>query len=371
MAFTDRLRALSRNQKILAGAGLAVVLVAALAIAGGGDEPEAVTTTTTTTTQPTTTTTEPPVAPLTGVPQDDASMRERPALVVKVDNVPAAFALQEGIESADVVYVEQVEQGATRMAVIFQSRDDTVGPVRSARTTDIEIASALNMPYFAYSGANGGVLRLVREGPMIDMGVDRAEATAVYSRNQRGRGLHRFFLPTAEVYEAGREGAGTPPELFTWRSGGSRATGETVAGVQIGYGGGAATVVRYEWNGDGWARTQNGRDHVMADTGVRVAPANVIVQFVEYRPSGFVDVTGASSPEAALIGEGDAWVFIDGRLIRGRWSRPTRDHVTSYLDAGGNPIGLTPGQTFVELAPGAGSATVIEPPAPTTTRPSP
>lgn len=367
MPFAERLRALSRNQKILIATGTAVVVAVLAVVLTSGGGGEAATTTTTTTTEATTTTTLPPVAPLTGVPQANEARRSRPALVVKVDNVPAAFPLQEGIDNADIVYVEQVEHGATRMAVVFHSEDDTVGPVRSARTSDIAISAPLNNPLFAYSGANGGVLRLVRNGPMIDMGIDRAEATPVYTRNQRGSGLHRFFLPTDELYDAARDGAGTPPQVFAYRAEGVDPAGEPAAGVQIGYGGGAATVVRYEWDGAGWKRNQNGQPHVMADSEVQIAPENVIVQFIQYRSSGFRDVTGAVSPEAVLEGEGEAWVFTGGTLIRGRWSRPSRDQVTSYTHAAGNPIGLTPGQTFVELAPGAGSASVIEPPATSTT----
>jgi hypothetical protein len=360
-AFMDRLRALSRNQKILIGVGIAVVVVliaVVVAGAGGGGKEEAATTTTSTT-RPTTTTstTAPPVAPLTGVPEADAAKRSRPALIVKVDNVPKAFPLQEGVDNADIVFVEEVENGATRMAVVFQSKDDTVGPVRSARTSDLEIAGNMNMPYFSYSGANGGVLRLVRNGPMIDMGIDQSAATGVYTRNQRGSGLHRFFIPTNEMYEAGREGAGTPPQLFTYRAEGEAATGEPAGGIQIGYAGGSATSVKYEWNASsgGWDRAQNGAAHVMADTKARISPKNVVVQFTPYTASDFVDVTGSRSPEAELVGEGEAWVFTDGKLVRGRWSRPTRDAVTGFTDAGGKPIALTPGQTFVELVPAPGS----------------
>jgi hypothetical protein len=355
------LASLNKNQKIMIGAGIGVVvlLVLALVVFGGGgseaDEAEA--TTTTSTTEATTTTTEPPVAPLTGVPTSDEARRTRPALIVKVDNVPKAFGLQEGVDAADLVFVEEVENGATRMAVVFQSNDDTVGPVRSARTSDLEIAGNLNMPFFAYSGANGGVLRLVREGPMIDMGIDRGEATSVYTRNQRGSGLHRFFFPTEELYAAGRAGAMTPPQLFTYRDEAATAAGEPAAGVNISYAGGSATRVRYDWNAasGGWDRSQNDQAHVMADNAARISPKNVIVQFTPYSASDFVDVTGSRSPEAEMVGEGEAWVFTDGKLVRGRWSRPDRGAVTAYTDAAGVPIPMTPGQTFVELVPSQGS----------------
>ncbi|MEA3056986.1 MAG: hypothetical protein QOD30_2418, partial [Actinomycetota bacterium] len=113
-----------RNRLVIA---LSVALLTTSLVAcGGGKKKEA--TTTTTTRRVTTTTTAPPIAPLTGVPEADATKRARPAMIVKVDNVPMAFPLQEGVESADVVYVEEVENGATRMAVVFQSKDDTVGP---------------------------------------------------------------------------------------------------------------------------------------------------------------------------------------------------------------------------------------------------
>jgi len=352
-----------RNRFFIA---LSVALLAAsLAACGGGKKKEA--TTTTTTRKITTTTTAPPVAPLTGVPEADASKRQRAAMIIKVDNVPAAFPLQEGVESADVVYVEEVENGATRMAVVFQSKDDTAGPVRSARTSDLDIAGDLNNPYFCYSGANGGVLRLVRNGPMIDMGVDRSEATRVYTRNQRGSGIHRFFLPTKEMYAVGRSGAGTPPQLFTYRAKGVKPVGELAPGMALAYGGGRATQVSYTWSATtgGWQRTQNGAAHVMADTKDRITPKNVIVQFTPYTASPFVDVTGSRSPEAELVGSGEAWIFTDGVLVKGRWSRPDRRQVTSYTDATGKAIGLTPGQTFVELIPapgsflGSGSAKVV------------
>lgn len=370
MSFAERLRSLSRNQQILIGVGILVVivLIAVAVSAGGGGDDTATPESTSTSAEETTTTTEAPHAPLTGLPQPDAAKRTRPALIVKVDNTSNAMNVHEGLDAADLVYVEQVEQGVTRMAVVFQSQDTVVGPVRSARTTDISIAAAFNNPLFSYSGANGGVLRLVRNGPLIDIGVDRAEATSVYTRNQRGSGLLRFFLPTEELYATRGGEAGTPPDLFTWREAEADVTGEDVQGVQVGYGGRAATVVRYEWDGEGWARSQFGRPHVMAGSGTRIAPKNVVVQFVDYRSSGFIDTTGAASPEAVLEGEGEAWIFTRGKLVRGRWSRATRDQVTSFTDAAGNPIGLTPGQTWVELAPGAGSATVLQA-SPATTAP--
>ena len=74
---------------------------------------------------------------------------------------------------------------------------------------------------------------------------------------------------------------------------------------------------------------------------VQVAPTNVIVQFISYAGAG----------EGNLYGEGDAWVFSNGQLVRGRWSRVYPEVATEFRDAAGQPINLTPGRTWVELVP--------------------
>lgn len=350
----------ARARRLVPVALVSLALVAAACGGGGKKEADEKPTTTT---EATTTTVAPPSSPLTGLPQPDAAKLTRPALIVKVDNTPKGFVQQEGIDKADVVFVEQTEQGTTRLAAVFQSQDATVGPVRSARTSDVGIAGALNRPMLAYSGANGGVLRQVRGGPLVDAGIDAAGMATIYKRNQRGtiRNLYRFFLPTAEVYAAKGAQGKTPPPLFHYRSEGQASTGDAVKGVRVGYGGGAATVVTYQWDSalKGWARSQSGRVHVMARGGARIAPANVVVLVTPYRNSGFRDVTGAVSPQAVLEGSGEAWFFADGKLTKGRWSRPGPVGAFTFTDAAGAPVALTPGQTFIELAPAAAAASVL------------
>jgi hypothetical protein len=339
-----------------------VVLALVAGACGGGGKKEA-SRKPTTTTEATTTTVPSTTAPLTGLPQGDPAKLTRPALMVKVDNTPKGFVQQEGIDKADIVFVEQTEQGTTRLAAIFQSQDATVGPVRSARTSDVGIAGALDHPMLAYSGANGGVLRQVRGGPLVDAGIDAAGMATIYTRNQRGtiRNLYRYFLPTAEVYAAKGAQGRTPPPLFHYRTDGEAATGDPVKGLRVGYGGGAATVITYAWDPalKGWARTQSGRVHVMAHGGARIAPANVVMLVTPYKNSGFRDVTGAISPQAVLEGGGEAWFLSDGKLTKGRWSRPGPLGAFTFTDATGTPIALTPGQTFVELAPSVGAASIL------------
>jgi hypothetical protein len=327
--------------------------VVAVATSGGGDDDEAAPPPPPSTT--TTSTTAPPVSPLTGLPADPALLA-RPAIIVKVDNTPAALPLQEGVDRADVVVVEQVEGGVTRMAAVFQSQNAAPGPIRSARTSDLAIAPSFGVPLFTNSGGNGGVLASVRASrALVDTGIDSRGASAVFNRNQRGTGVHRFFVPIEQLY-AIREGQGTPPApLFAFRAAGQPAAGDPANGVDVAYSRGG-THVHYQWDGTGWARSQDGRVHQMAHAGPKIVPANVIVMSTPYRFSGYVDSAGNPSPEAVLTGGGEALVFTGGHLIHGSWRGIDQGGRLSFVDPAGQPVALGPGQTFIELAP-PGAAT--------------
>ncbi len=85
--------------------------------------------------QPAPSPTPPPEHPFTGRPVE----QRRPVLAVKIENTSAGKP-QMGVRSADIVYVEQVEGGLTRLMAIFSSKlPAKVGPVRSARISDLHI----------------------------------------------------------------------------------------------------------------------------------------------------------------------------------------------------------------------------------------
>jgi hypothetical protein len=291
------------------------------------------------------------VSPLTGLPQPNATRLQRPALVVKIDNEQGAQP-QAGLNQADVVFEEQVEGGDSRMASVFQSTDaDSVGPVRSTRSTDVAIVSELNHPLYAFSGGNLVFLAEIRASPIVDVGAD--VKPSAYHRVATHRAPHNLFSTTAGLYALAPGGA-PPPALFPFRAaaepaGGAGSSAAHHAAVRFGDGG---TSVTWDWDPSAqlWKRGQNGTVHFDA-AGAQVAASNVIVQFVPYRITGLRDAAGSPVPEAQLVGRGDAWVFTGGTLIKAQWSKPSATDVTTYTDAGGAPIKLTAGRTWVELPP--------------------
>lgn len=305
-----------------------------------------------------TTTTRPIVrSPLTGLVTADPAAEAHPAVTVKMDNSPEARP-QAGINQADVVYEVKVE-GITRYALVFHSvlRDD-VGPVRSARSSDIDLVADLSTPLFVWSGGNAGVtgevLAAARNGILTNASFDVAEG--FYYRSRDRRAPHNLYVNLVPlVAERAPAGQGAPAPIFTYRTEGAAIGGVgvlPVAGISVDYG--QRQVVEYVWDAgrQGWARYQADARHprprsatVDAD-GVQVVPPNVIVQFVEYG----VSAADSRSPRAVTVGEGEAIVLTAGTATPARWSRPSADQPARFTDAAGVPIALTPGRTWVALA---------------------
>jgi hypothetical protein len=138
--------------------------------------------------------------------------------------------------------------------------------------------------------------------------------------------------------------------LFTYRAAGAPITGVPTASVVVGFKGRPSNAVTWTWNPttNAWGRNAFGADQA-SGSGTPIASQNVVVQFVNYvggKPPGGA---GAEGSEAELVGSGRAVVFTGGQMVEGTWTRASKETPTQFLDAGGNPIGMAPGQTWVEL----------------------
>jgi len=339
-------------------AGLAALALMAAACGGGDETADSTTTTsttsttsttvarTTTTSSSTTTTTEPPPTirqPLTGQPVDtEADILQRPALVAKIDNNQRAVPNHSGLAVADIVYEEVVEGRTTRFAAVFHSQDsDPLGPIRSGRTQDVDLFTSFNQPLFVWSGGNGRVTRAIDDSSLVNLGPNRASG---YFRGP-GSVPHDLYTTTERMWaQTPPDHPGPPPQQLEYLDDDEEFDGDPTGGVEVMVG---SERIQWFWNEEMGAfdRAQRGRLHVDNVFG-QIRATNVIVMGVQYLPSP----ADRDSPEAQTIGAGQMYVFTDGEVVLGRWSRDSADVPIEYTEFDGTPIELLPGNTWIELA---------------------
>jgi Protein of unknown function (DUF3048) N-terminal domain/Protein of unknown function (DUF3048) C-terminal domain len=286
---------------------------------------------------------------LTGKLPSHGDAPDRPALAIKVENLPEARP-QAGLDKADIVYEEPVEGGITRFIVVFYCQDAArVGPVRSARFTDPPILLQLGREtLFGFAGAAPRVDKAVEKSGVQDLSFDRPAAAGAYHRDDNRLAPHNLYTSTNALYRAGAVKKGRPRQVFHF--GHESLKGKPAPTAHLDFSGSADVFWRYKPKRGAYVRFHGTEPHEL-ESGAQVSATNVVVLSVSLRDTGIVDAAGNPSPEAETVGSGRAFVFRGGRMIAAQWSRKSENAVIHLLDRNGDPIRLARGRTWVELLP--------------------
>lgn len=266
-----------------------------------------------------------------------------PVLAVKIDNTRSAKP-QLGLRSADIVYVEQVEGGLSRVMAIFSSKmPPRVGPVRSARISDLHLLAQFGRPAFAYSGVQGKMKPYVAKAPLIDVSQDRSNTG--YTRTGPHHAPYNLYGTPKRLL--GRAKGAAKATGIGFRFGPAPAGGRPVTSFTARY---PAATLRFQWSAAGrrWLVTQDGRADRAAEGG-RLGGQTIVVQRVHTTRSQFHDFLGDYTPLMNTVGNGKATVLRDGKAYDARWSRPSEKRGTTFTTASGAPMTFAPGQVWVVL----------------------
>jgi hypothetical protein len=319
---------------------------------------------------------KPPVNPLTGEEVASWDLVTRRPLAVKVEN-DAKARPQSGIIDADLVYEELVEGGITRFICFYLSKEaPAIGPTRSARPSDIDITFFLN-PLLICSGGSTTVMSMIQASGMLYIEEDDAHfwrersrsaphnlytSTSLLRQYLLETGDSYAFLPDSGLYfvdpqkEAEEEADGSGGETE-----GETEVAEEDAALESVMVSNATTIniaykaamcaasYQYDASSDTYLHSIQGAPHTDLTTGNRVAPRNVIIQYVTVTNSGLRDVTGAPVPVSQVTGSGQCLVFTGGKVYHATWKKGSRSVPTTFTDENGNPVPLHPGQTWIHL----------------------
>lgn len=263
-----------------------------------------------------------------------------PVYAVKVDNTRKAHP-QVGLSKADVIYVEQVEGGVTRLAAVYSSRyPKYVGPVRSGRITDIEMLKQYGTVGLFYSGSQNKLADNLRRADLKLVSYDQ-DNTGYDRTNGRPEPYDVIGNFKALRKRAGK--VDTPPKMgYTF--GPPPAGGKPAKAVTVRY---PSARVDATWSGQRWLISMDGVPDRAAEGG-RLGATTFVVQFATVKASNYHDINGANTPQTLTVGHGRALFFRDGQVFEGAWSRDKAKHVTRYT-IGGAPATFHPGQIWVTL----------------------
>ena len=276
-------------------------------------------------------------------------------LVVKIDDTNAAHP-QIGIEDADLVYVEQVEGGLTRLAAIYTSKlPPLIGPIRSARISDIELLAQFGRVGFAYSGAQSKMRPVIAEANLENLSAER-NPPSIYGKDPNRIGPVDMILKPDLLLE--RANANPKIRIETATASvfafGDAPKGETNTAIAKIKWPNAKYELRWDSAIEKWLIYFNEKPN-MAANGEHLYADTAIIQIVSITPSIYGDKFGEITPFSKTTGSGKAVMLRDGFSYQISWQRNLETDVTTWKSEDGGVANFKPGRTWIFLtdkAPG-------------------
>lgn len=303
---------------------------------------------------------------LTGEWKDAEVAKRRPMAVMLGNN--KGILPQYGISLASIIYEAPVEGRISRLMAIIEDYDELeyIGPVRSSR--DYFVYEA--MPYDAIYCNWGLAIPFVEDLLASDRvdnisqaleGIHNPYSSAFFRRDRPGYKTEYTGYMYIDGYEDGveyfdyeTEYRSTFEQAFTFANDGHPALYEDHDSATMIYPGGTNSNKSgygshrpwFEYNAeDGlYYRYQFDAAHIDEYNGEQLTVSNVVFKVChgEVREPSSYDYLAFG-----VHGTGDAYIFTNGKVIKGTWSRESDNGANMFYDENGDEVIFNQGKTWI------------------------
>ncbi len=301
---------------------------------------------------------------LTGEWKDEAVVRRRSMAVMIPNNKPALP--QYGISQASIIYEAPVEGRVTRVMAFFEDYDslDRIGPLRSSRDYYVFEAMGLDAIYCNWGLAIPYVEDLLKSDQVDNIsqalsGIHNPSSEAFeridrpgYSTEFKGYMFIDGYNKAVERHGYDKEYDANFQGAFLFANDGHRAEYADKADAVKIYPGGTSSNSSGYGNGRPWFEynAEDGLYYRYQYDGKQIDEMNneqVTVSNVVFKVCDGLVRDSNDYLFFTTYGSNEAYVFTNGKVIKGTWSRDDVDEPTRYFDESGNEIVMNQGKTWV------------------------
>lgn len=283
-----------------------------------------------------------------------AQTANRHPLAVMIENHPDARP-QSGLDKANIIYEAIAEGGITRfMAIYGPDAPEKVGPVRSARTFYLDWGLEYSA-YYAHVGGNIDALDLIPKLGIKDLDQFKYGSQAYWRESQKGKATeHTMFTNTVKLYGIAQDNGwdvnSSDFTMLEFKDDAQKNQRPISQSIEVNFSTDTYKVSwEYDPNNNLYKRFMAGTIHKDAISSEQLTAKNVIVQEVKRAPT--ITRINEQGWDMTTVGEGNAKVFLDGKMIEGSWKKKDENSRTLFYDADGNKIKFNAGKFWYEIVP--------------------
>src|SRR3990167_2119423 len=278
---------------------------------------------------------------LTGI-QIPIGGNARPITSIQIENSPDSRP-QSGLKDAGVIFEAIAEGGITRFNASFmETQPDYIGPVRSVRPYYVDLVAPFD-PIFVHAGGSGDGLAELRNVGLKDL--DHGANGAAFRRVSDRYAPHNLYTSTADLDKAAAGRGYTTSNAVGFGRKAKEAPSPTPNAHAVDFNlSGFLYNPHFDYSAptNSYLRSQAGKPHTDLRSGAQLSPKVVIAIVTDYSTQGIYSVY-------LTTGTGTVYIFQDGTVTQGIWTKSAIKSQFVFTDAAGKPIQLNPGQTWVTM----------------------
>lgn len=297
----------------------------------------------------------------------EALKKRRPVAVMTNNHVDARPA--SGYNSADIVFETNAESGITRsLAIYWSSAPDKVGPIRSLRQYYLEWASEFDPLLIRDGCAESTDPKANACGNVYTYGLKDISTIGAWRWNDGRRyAPHNEYSSVNNAWEYAKKmnWDSFPSSIQSlefkndadMKDRGKKTVAKIVFHMRINNGGAYDVIWTYDQDTNTYYRKVGGKADIDQETNTQVTAKNVVIQKVKMSASS----DGTARVVIPTIGEGDAIILQDGKIINGKWKKESRTGRTKYYNSSGSAVKFNRGRIWISAMPQAeGKFDIIE-----------
>lgn len=275
----------------------------------------------------------------TGEPTLNSDNSNKPFMVMIENSILSRP--QSGLSDADIIYETSAEGGIPRfMALFHKNNPDKIGPVRSVRPYFLDLALENDLP-FVHCGGSYESLTTISQSNSL-MSINEISNGDYFWRDSNRESPHNLYTSSKNILNSiSDKSFSSSPQPFAnfdkdyyLDNALSR-----VSNILINLNKSYNTSYIYEDNL--YKKSMDGVISIDANTNNQLSFSNVIIQKTSIslqEDNIHLDIN--------LIGEGEGYVFSNGRYVNVIWKKENETTKTKLYDINGVIVPLSPGKTI-------------------------
>ncbi len=281
---------------------------------------------------------------LTGV-QITPELNKLPVTGIMIENSPDARP-QAGLKDAGIVFEAIAEGGITRFLALFmEDQPDYIGPVRSVRPYYLDFLVPFDAA-IAHAGGSADALAQIRNEGIKDL--DQFSNSNGYNRVSSRFAPHNLYTSRAKLLELHNTKGFNTSTFTSWPRKEKEMPLEVPTAKNIGFNLSRALYnpgFTYDQPTNSYFRSLAGQPHKDERSGIQISSKVVIAVVTDRSNNGIYSVY-------RMTGSGSVFVFQEGGLVEGTWTKADRKSPYVFNLPDGKPLLLTPGRTWVTMVTG-------------------